>query len=88
MSFVLHAPNADVDLGPSMEVLAAFGEIGRVEPGDELGQLHFIPQTNEEPLTDQYLHDVSEQAQTCLDRHRDELGDGAVGVLETLAGMT
>ena len=43
MSFVLRTPNGDVDLGPSMEVLQSFGEIGKLEPGDELAGPRELP---------------------------------------------
>jgi hypothetical protein len=87
MSFVLRTPNGDVDLGPSMEVLRAFGEIGKLEPGDELGALHYVPQTNEEELPAEYVGQLVGEAQACLERHRDELTEPTVGVLQALAAM-
>jgi hypothetical protein len=71
-----------------MELLAAFAEIGRLEPGGPpYAQLHGVPAACDEVVSADWAQSVSEQAARFLAAHEQEIGEHTQWILATLAGI-
>jgi|1186.fasta_scaffold481645_1 hypothetical protein len=89
MSFTLVVRGmADIDLGNTIDVLAAFATFGRLEPGLEFQYLHGLADTNEEPITPDDLRRAQSDARRFLDRHGSALDDGALDLLDRILVAT
>jgi hypothetical protein len=83
--------NRILELGPSLQLCAAFGKMARVagEAEDaDYPQLYYVPQLDQDtPPPDDVLDQIQEQAKLFLHRHAAQLPLDAQHILERLANV-
>lgn len=78
----------DIDLGPTLEGLSAFGEMARAvgKRDREFANLFSIPTRNEEPADDDEAERIIQQAEALRDEFGEELSEHANWVLDRIIG--
>ena len=84
VSFVIWTCEDDgIELGPSLEVLAAFKEMASLEPGG-YEALYGVVHTDQQTVSPEYLKQVRVEAKEFLSQHGDRLSSEATATLEAL----
>jgi hypothetical protein len=91
VTFVLRTADADVDLGPTLELAASFKKMGQLDPdveGDRYPQLFFLPQLDQsEPVPTEYVRLVRDQAAAFAIAHGAELDAHTQSILGRLNAL-
>jgi hypothetical protein len=89
MSFLLwtdEEKDQAIDLGDPFSVLAAFGEMGRLDHGKAYATLYEVPHLGEQEVPPDWVARVRREARAFLAEYKAKLGEAAVWILQTLAG--
>jgi hypothetical protein len=76
--------NDSIDLGDPFDVFAAFWHYAMLDDGESYGELFYVTQTNEEPISPEYVAKVAEQAQAFFETYGNQLDDHERWILRQL----
>lgn len=82
---MLRTATRDFDLGPTLDVSRALGEIGKVAPANEFAELHGLMHAEDGTAAGWYVVEVASQARTVTDRYGDHLSARARAFLAVLS---
>jgi hypothetical protein len=88
VSFTVYDPDGrPIELGPTVEVLRAFGRFGELEQGDAFAPLHGLAQRDGERLTRRDASAIANDAERFLARHAAALQPFEVALLGGLGRL-
>lgn len=87
MSVVFRSTKGKVELGGTIPVMKAFGEMGRLSPGMDHSHLMAIPLYGEPTWDAENTDLVVAEARDMLARHGDKLSDTATEILQDLVNF-
>lgn len=82
---MLRTATRDIDLGSTLDVLRALGELAKIDADREFRHLHWLARAEEETVEGWYIVSVASEAGVVATRYRDQLSAPTRELLATLA---